>query len=187
VDAGGAGGLAEGAAGMDGGDDGGLGGGAAGRRPAVAGGPGAAPDGGGCGVGGEGGAGAIPPGRAADGGECWLIVARSRSTEEVKYFASNAAADVPVARLVLVAFTRWNVGHAFRIAKGEAGLTHYEGRSCVGLTRHQILCLVVVGFVAARRGVNAEAGMRSPVAICTASNRSTPTLGSSFASLIARP
>jgi SRSO17 transposase len=81
-------------------------------------------------------------------GESWLIVARSRSTAEVKYFASNAGADVPVARLVLVAFTRWNVEHAFRVAKREAGLTHYEGRSYVGLTRHQILCLVVVGFVA---------------------------------------
>jgi SRSO17 transposase len=80
-------------------------------------------------------------------GESWLIVARSRATEEVKYFASNAGADVPVARLVLVAFTRWNVEHAFRLAKAEAGLTHYEGRSYVGLTRHQILCLLVVGFV----------------------------------------
>lgn len=82
-------------------------------------------------------------------GESWLIVARSRATEEVKYFASNAGADVPVARRVLVAFTRWDVEHAFRLAKAEAGLTHYEGRSYVGLTRHQILCLVVVGFVTA--------------------------------------
>jgi SRSO17 transposase len=82
-------------------------------------------------------------------GESWLVVARSRATEEVKYFASNAGADVPVARLVLVAFTRWNVEHAFRMAKAEAGLTHYEGRSYVGLTRHQVLCLVVVGFVTA--------------------------------------
>lgn len=81
-------------------------------------------------------------------GESWLIVARSRSTAEVKYFASNAGADVPLARLVLVAFTRWNVEHAFRVAKTEAGLTHYEGRSYVGLTRHQTLCLLVVGFVA---------------------------------------
>jgi SRSO17 transposase len=81
--------------------------------------------------------------------ESWLIVARSRGTGEVKYFASNAGAEVPVARLVLVAFTRWNVEHAFRLAKSEAGLTHYEGRSYVGLMRHQMLCLVVVGFVTA--------------------------------------
>ena len=84
----------------------------------------------------------------ATAGEYRLIVARSRSAEEVKYFASNAGADVPVTRLVLVAFTRWNVEHAFRVAKTEAGLTHYEGRSYVGLIRHQLLCLLVVGFVA---------------------------------------
>jgi SRSO17 transposase len=84
----------------------------------------------------------------ATAGLYWLLVTRSRTTGEVKYFASNAGADVPVARLVRVAFTRWAVEHAFRIAKSEAGLTHYEGRSYVGLTRHQMLCLLVVGFVA---------------------------------------
>lgn len=53
---------------------------------------------------------------------------------------------------------RWAVEHAFRVA--EAGLTHYEGRSDVGLTRHQTLCLLVVGFVASHadglRGKNPE-------------------------------
>ena len=81
--------------------------------------------------------------------EFWLIVGRSRTTAEVKYFVSNAGAHAVVRRLVLVGFTRWNVEHAFRIAKSEAGLTHYEGRSYVGLMRHQVLCLLVVGFVAA--------------------------------------
>lgn len=80
--------------------------------------------------------------------EYWLIVARSRTTSEVKYFASNAGPGVGVSRLVLVAFRRWTVEHAFRLAKTEAGLTHYEGRSYVGLMRHQVLCLMVVGFVA---------------------------------------
>ncbi len=84
----------------------------------------------------------------ATAGEYGLVVARSRSTGAVKYFASNPGAGVPVARLVLVAFTRRNVGHAFRVAKAEAGLTHYEGRSYVGLTRHQMPCLLVAGFVA---------------------------------------
>ena len=57
---------------------------------------------------------------------------------------------VPVTRVVRAAFARWNVEHAFRVAKGEAGLTHYEGRSYVGLMRHLVLCLAVVGFVALR-------------------------------------
>ena len=76
------------------------------------------------------------------------VVARSRSTGGVKYFASNAGAGAPVSRLMRVAFARWNVEHAFRLAKTEAGLTHDEGRSYVGLMRHLMLGLVVMGFVA---------------------------------------
>jgi SRSO17 transposase len=85
-------------------------------------------------------------------GEYWLVVARNRSTEEVKYFASNAGAKVSPKRLMLVAFSRWNVEHAFRLAKTEAGLGHYEGRSYVGLMRHQLLGLLVVGFVGLHAG-----------------------------------
>jgi SRSO17 transposase len=43
---------------------------------------------------------------------------------------------------------RATVEHAFRVAKTEAGLMHYEGRQYVGLVRHLILTLVVLGFVA---------------------------------------
>jgi SRSO17 transposase len=78
----------------------------------------------------------------------WLIVARHVATEEVKYFISNAPADTPLETLLRVAFTRWNVEHAFRLAKSEIGFTHFEGRSYVALMRHMILCLVVMGFVA---------------------------------------
>jgi SRSO17 transposase len=78
----------------------------------------------------------------------WLIVARNTVTGEVKYFASNAPADTPLERLLRVAFTRWNVEHAFRVAKGEIGLGHYEGRNYTGMMRHLILCLVTMGFVA---------------------------------------
>ena len=34
------------------------------------------------------------------------------------------------------------------MSKTEVGLTHYEGRSYVGLVRHQYLCLAVLAFVA---------------------------------------
>ena len=40
----------------------------------------------------------------ATAGLYWLLVTRSRTTGEVKYFASNAGADVPVARLVRAQF-----------------------------------------------------------------------------------
>ena len=78
----------------------------------------------------------------------WLIVARHVATGEVKYFLSNAPLDTPVAKLLRVAFTRWNVEHTFRVAKSEIGFGHFEGRSYVALMRHLILCLMVMGFIA---------------------------------------
>jgi SRSO17 transposase len=76
-----------------------------------------------------------------------LVIARNRSTGEVKYFITNAPATVGLARVVVVGFRRWHVEHAFRVAKSEVGLAHYEGRSYIGLMRHLVLCLVVLGFV----------------------------------------
>jgi SRSO17 transposase len=76
-----------------------------------------------------------------------LVVAVNEATAEVKYFLTNATAE-PVARVLAVAFRRWSVEHAFRLGKQEAGLLDYEGRDYIGLTRHLILALVVLGFVA---------------------------------------
>jgi len=78
----------------------------------------------------------------------WLIVARNTATGEVKYFVSNAPPDTPLAKLLRVAFRRWNVEHAFRVSKSEIGFGHFEGRNYVALLRHLILCLLVLGFVA---------------------------------------
>jgi len=80
--------------------------------------------------------------------ECrWLlVVAINESTAEVKYFVSNAT-DEPLSRVLKVAFRRATIEHDFRVAKSEAGLTHYEGRQYVGLLRHLVLSLVVLGFV----------------------------------------
>jgi hypothetical protein len=82
----------------------------------------------------------------------WLIVARNVATGEVKYFVSNAPSHTPLPTLLKVAFSRWGVEHAFRIAKTEVGFGHYEGRSWLGLLRHMILCQVVLLFVAEQTG-----------------------------------
>jgi SRSO17 transposase len=76
-----------------------------------------------------------------------LIVAINEATAEVKYFLTNATGET-LTRVLAVAFRRWTVEHSFRLAKQEAGLMHYEGRDYSGLTRHLILALVVLGFVA---------------------------------------
>jgi SRSO17 transposase len=75
-----------------------------------------------------------------------LVAALNEQTEELKYFISNAT-GVPVRLLLRVAWRRATIEHGFRLAKQEAGLTHYEGRLYTGLMRHLILALVVLGFV----------------------------------------
>jgi SRSO17 transposase len=76
-----------------------------------------------------------------------LVTAVNEATGEVKYFVTNAVGE-PLGRVLAVAFRRATVEHAFRLAKSEAGLTHFEGRQYVGLVRHLILTLIVLGFVA---------------------------------------
>jgi len=93
----------------------------------------------------------------------WLIVARNVGTGEVKYFVSNAPPKTSLLTLLKVAFCRWKVEHAFRLAKTEVGFAHFEGRSWQGLLRHMILCQTVMLFVAEEttrlRGENPELTM----------------------------
>jgi SRSO17 transposase len=78
----------------------------------------------------------------------WLIVARNVETGEVKYFVSNAPPKTALKKLLRVAFSRWGVEHVFRMAKTEIGFSHFEGRNYTGLSRHMILCQLVMTFVA---------------------------------------
>jgi SRSO17 transposase len=80
------------------------------------------------------------------GGDYTLVVAINEATAEVKYFLTNAT-DQPLRLVLLVAFRRATIEHGFRLGKQEAGLMHYEGRHYVGLLRHLILALLVLGFV----------------------------------------
>jgi SRSO17 transposase len=82
----------------------------------------------------------------AGGRSYTLVVAINEATAEVKYFVTNATNE-SLRRVLTVAFRRATIEHAFRVAKSEAGLTHFEGRQYVGLVRHLILSLVVLGFV----------------------------------------
>jgi SRSO17 transposase len=75
-----------------------------------------------------------------------LVVAINQATAEVKYFVTNTTGE-PLRRVLAVAFRRATVEHSFRVGKQEAGLMHYEGRQYVGLMRHLILALIVMGFV----------------------------------------
>jgi SRSO17 transposase len=81
-----------------------------------------------------------------------LIAARDvLNPAEVKFFVSNAPPETPVARLLLVAFSRWRVERCFEDQKGEIGLDHYEGRLYVGLKRHLTLSAVSDLFLSRMR------------------------------------
>jgi SRSO17 transposase len=118
-------------------------------------------------------------------GTYWLIWASNDATGEEKFFLSNAAADVPIERLMQVAFRRANVEHSFRVCKTELGFAHFEGRNYVALMRHMSLCLTAMGFVAEhterlrgeKSGVDDGAGVPGagrgmrPLAAAAASNQ----------------
>ena len=75
-----------------------------------------------------------------------LVVAINEATAEVKYFLSNAS-STPLTQLLGVGCRRATVEHTFQLGKQEAGLLQYEGRPYVGLVRHLIVVLIVMGFV----------------------------------------
>jgi SRSO17 transposase len=79
-----------------------------------------------------------------------LVAAFNARTQEVKYFVSNAPAEVGLDILVRAAFRRAPIEHAFAIQKGELGFGHFEGRSYFGLLRHITACCLVGLFVAGR-------------------------------------
>jgi SRSO17 transposase len=80
-----------------------------------------------------------------DGLPMTLVVARNEATKEVKYFL--AWGTTSVRKVLRVGFRRWTVEHLFRVAKQEVGLMDYEGRKYIGLMRHLILSMLVLGFV----------------------------------------
>jgi hypothetical protein len=75
-----------------------------------------------------------------------LVTAVNEATGEVKQVVTNAVGG-SLATVLAVAFRRATVEHAFRVGKAELGLTHFEGRQYVGLERHLLLTLIVMGFV----------------------------------------
>jgi SRSO17 transposase len=77
-----------------------------------------------------------------------LIVARNvRDVAEVKFFLSNAPPEAAQAELLHVAFSRWRIERCFEDQKTELGFDHFEGRSYLGLKRHQAITAVTHLFL----------------------------------------
>jgi len=69
-----------------------------------------------------------------------LIVARNVLEPDVlKFFIAEAPQDTRLTVLLHVAFSRWRVERSFEDQKTELGFDHFEGRSYIGLMRHQTI------------------------------------------------
>ncbi len=81
-----------------------------------------------------------------------LVVMRTvEEKPQTHYALSNAEADVSLAELVRVRFTRHRIEEALEAGKGEAGLAHYEVRSWVGWHHHMTLSLLALWFLIRER------------------------------------
>jgi SRSO17 transposase len=116
------------------------------------------------------------------GGRERLVVIRSVNRQpQVWYTLSNAAAEIPVARVAEAHGRRHGAEELFRGGKGEVGLDHYEVRSWVGWHHHMTLSMLALWFLQLERnrfggenpGVNgaANAGDFRPAAFAEAANR----------------
>lgn len=99
----------------------------------------------------------------------WVAARNVLNREKIKHFVSDAAAEAPTDALLVVGLTRWPVERCFEDSKSELGFDHWEGRSYLGLKRHQIVSAVSYFLLAeVRRELRGEkAGAdREPVADC---------------------
>jgi SRSO17 transposase len=80
----------------------------------------------------------------------WLIVARNPRTNEIKYFVSNAPANMPLKKMMTVGFARWHVEKWFERAKQEAGFGAFEVRTYTSLIRHWLCSRMAMYFLAAQ-------------------------------------
>jgi SRSO17 transposase len=82
-----------------------------------------------------------------------LVVIRTVDREpRAWYTLSNAAAEVPLAKLAEVHGRRHGAEELFGAGKGEVGLGHYEVRSWVGWHHHMTLSLLALWFLQLEKG-----------------------------------
>jgi SRSO17 transposase len=96
--------------------------------------------------------------RALTAAEGWLIAERplpgspssaedKEGEEELKYYYGSLGAGVPLERLAALAKSRWAIEQFYEDAKGECGLSDYQGRRWEGLHRHLALSMLAYSFL----------------------------------------
>jgi SRSO17 transposase len=82
------------------------------------------------------------------GPDLWLIIRRNvDNPAELKFYFSNAPADIPLLELVRLSGLRWPIEIIFEEGKGELGFDHYETRSWLGWHHHMLLVSLAHHFL----------------------------------------
>jgi SRSO17 transposase len=82
------------------------------------------------------------------GPDLWLIIRRNvDNPAELKFYFSNAPADIPLLELVRLSGLRWPIEIIFEEGKGELGFDHYETRSWLGWHHHLLLVSLAHHFL----------------------------------------
>jgi hypothetical protein len=80
--------------------------------------------------------------------EVWLVIRRNvDDPSEIKFYLSNAPADIPLTDLGRVSGMRWPIESISEEGKGEIGLDHYETRSWLGWHHHMLLSILAHHFL----------------------------------------
>jgi len=82
------------------------------------------------------------------GPQVWLVIRRTvDNPAELKFYFSNAPADIPLLDLVRISGMRWPIEIIFKEGKGEIGFDHYETRSWLGWHHHMLLVSLAHHFL----------------------------------------
>jgi len=82
------------------------------------------------------------------GPELWLVIRRKVDhPAELKFYFSNAPAEVSLHDLIRLSGLRWPVEIIFEEGKGEIGFDHYETRSWLGWQHHLLLVSLAHHFL----------------------------------------
>lgn len=82
------------------------------------------------------------------GPQVWLVIRRNLADPtQIKFYLSNAPADIALSELVRLSGMRWPIETTFEEGKGEVGLDHYETRSWLGWHHHMLLSCLAHHFL----------------------------------------
>lgn len=94
----------------------------------------------------------------------WLMIRRSLGGEkEVKFYLSNAPEIISLDEMAWAGCQRWSIEVDFKLAKGEAGLDHYELTKYRGWYHHITLSMLALAFL---KAVQRQWGKKECIGYC---------------------